>query len=82
MSTTPSVINRLYYFKKNRIYTTIEFKVFGHSVACKTRIENALKVNGIKNVKWNIDTMMLTAIFNHEIVTIEQIQACFSRERC
>ena len=58
-------------------YTTIEFIVWGYSSMCKARIENSLKVNGIIKAKWNRGTKMLTAIFNPEIVSLEQIQASF-----
>ena len=60
------------------IYTTVEFKVWGYSINCKARIENSLKVDGIIKAKWNRKTKMLTAIFNPEIVSLEQIQASFS----
>jgi len=79
MSVIPSVIDCLFYLKKNRTYTTVEFKVWGYSSKCKARIENELKVDGIKKAKWNGDTKMLTAIFDPKIVSLEQIQACFCR---
>ena len=60
-------------------HTTEEFKVWGYSSKCKARIENSLKVNGIKKAKWNRKTKMLTAVFNPEIVSLEQIQANFCR---
>jgi len=79
MSPKPSAIDCLHYLKKNRTYTTVEFKVWGYRHKCKARIENELKVKGIKKAKWNEGTKMLTAIFNPKIVSLEQIQACFCR---
>lgn len=73
MSIVPSVIEYLYYLKKNRKYTTVEFKVWGNCGKCKSRIENALKVNGIKKAKWNMDTKMLNIVFNPKIISLEQI---------
>ena len=60
-------------------YTTIEFIVWGYSSMCKARIEKSLNVNGIIRVKWNRKTKILTAIYNPEIVSLEQIQASFCR---
>lgn len=73
MSITPFLIESLYYLKKNKTYTTVEFKVWGNCGKCKARIQNTLKVKGIKKAKWNIDTKMLTAIFNSKIISLEQI---------
>ena len=39
---------------------TITFKVYGECGMCKHRIENALKVDGIRSAVWNVDTKMLT----------------------
>lgn len=73
MSVIPSVIEYLYYLKKNKTYTTVEFKVWGNCGKCKARIENALKVEGVKKAKWDIDTKLLTVIFNPKVIKLEQI---------
>lgn len=62
--------------RKNK-YTTVELKVWGYRRECKARIENSLKVNGIIDAKWDRKTKILTAIFNPEIVSLEQIQNSF-----
>jgi copper chaperone CopZ len=47
--------------------TTI-FKVYGNCGMCKSRIETALKVNGISKANWDVKTKMLTVTYNpHEI---------------
>ena len=38
----------------------VTFKVYGECSMCKHRIENALKVDGIKSASWNVDTKILT----------------------
>ncbi len=78
MSITRTTINSPYYMKKNIKYTTVRFKVWGYSNKCKARIENSLKVKGIIKAKWDRETKMLTAVFNPEIVSFEQIQGSFS----
>lgn len=59
-------------------HTTKEFKVWGYRFKCKARIENSLKIKGIKKAIWNRETKMLTVMFNPDIVLFEQIQASFS----
>jgi mercuric ion binding protein len=73
MSVIPSVIEYLHYLKKNKVYTTLKFKVWGNCGKCKTRIENALKVEGVKKAEWNMNTKMLTVTFKHKVISIEQI---------
>ena len=40
--------------------TTATIKVHGACIMCKERIENALKIRGIKKAAWDIPTQMLT----------------------
>ncbi len=74
----PIPVNRPYFIKRNRKYIALEFKVWGYRNKCKARIENSLKVKGIKKATWNRETKILTVLFNPEIVLFEQIQASFS----
>lgn len=73
MSIIPFVIENLYYLEKKRTYTTVKFKVWGNCGKCKARIEKALKAKGVKKAKWNMDTKMLTTIYNPKIISLEQI---------
>jgi outer membrane receptor for ferrienterochelin and colicin/copper chaperone CopZ len=52
--------------------TTI-FKVFGVCEQCKHRIEEALKVKGIKKADWNIDTKMLSLTYDPSKISIDKI---------
>ena len=38
----------------------VSFKVYGECSMCKHRIENALKVDGIKSANWDEDSKILT----------------------
>ena len=43
---------------------TVEFKVYGNCGMCKSRIEKALKVDGVESAEWDKDTKMVTVVFN------------------
>ena len=55
---------------------TVSFRVYGECGMCKRRIENALKVDGIKSAKWDVDTKMLTVdyILSADITGVNKIQ--------
>lgn len=53
------------------VKTTI--KVSGNCGQCKSRIENALDMKGIKSAEWNVDTKMLEVVYVPEKISIEQI---------
>jgi periplasmic mercuric ion binding protein len=49
------------------------FKVYGECGMCKHRIENALKINGIKSANWDVDSKMLTVKYVlNDIITNEK----------
>lgn len=48
-------------------------KVYGNCDQCKTRIENAVKIDEVKYAKWNKSNKMLTVIFNSSI-TADSLQ--------
>jgi outer membrane receptor for ferrienterochelin and colicin len=54
--------------------TTVTIKVDGVCVMCKERIENALKVKGIKKAIWEIPTHMLTVSYDRTKVSVSDIQ--------
>lgn len=60
--------------KKRENFTTTIFKVHGACEQCKDRIENAVKVKGVKEGVWNVDTKMLTLVFDTTIISLEKIQ--------
>lgn len=43
---------------------TVEFKVYGNCGMCKSRIEKALKVDGVESAKWDRESKMATVVFN------------------
>ncbi len=49
------------------------FKVFGVCGMCKTRIETALKIDGISAATWNPDSKMLKVKFQPEKISIDSI---------
>lgn len=53
--------------------SSTSFKVFGVCEQCKQRIEGALKIKGIKNADWNIDTKMLSLTYNPSKIPIDKI---------
>lgn len=53
--------------------TDTEFKVFGNCGMCKTRIEKAVKIDGVKYAKWNKNTKMLKVAFESP-ATIDSLQ--------
>jgi outer membrane receptor for ferrienterochelin and colicins len=60
--------------KKGENLRTTIFKVHGACEQCKDRIENAIKVKGVKEGVWNVDTKMLTMVFDTTIISLEKIQ--------
>ena len=53
---------------------TDSVKVYGNCEMCKTRIEKAAKLEGVKKADWNVDTKMLTVTYNADKVKLEDIQ--------
>ena len=55
--------------------TTASIKVYGECSSCKHRIENALKVEGIKTANWDENTEFLTIQYNDKIIKLDKIQS-------
>jgi mercuric ion binding protein len=53
---------------------TDTFKVWGECDMCKIRIENAAKTDGVANAKWNMETKILTLVYNPSLVSSEDVQ--------
>lgn len=49
------------------------FKVSGVCEQCKHRIESALKVKGIKSADWNIDSKMLSLVYDPSKISLDKI---------
>ena len=52
---------------------TSTFKVFGNCGMCKSRIETALKVNGISAANWDVKTKMLSVTYNPHVISLDDI---------
>jgi len=51
----------------------VTFKVFGNCTQCKERIELACDQKGIKMAEWNIDSKVMTVVYNPAKVSLEKI---------
>lgn len=60
---------------KDRSIATSSIKVYGECGSCKNRIENALKVDGVKSAKWNAEDQFLTVQYNAKIITLDKIRS-------
>ena len=54
--------------------TAISFKVFGACEQCKDRIENVVKIRGVKKAIWDVDSKQLSLVYNPSVVSLEKIQ--------
>jgi outer membrane receptor for ferrienterochelin and colicin/copper chaperone CopZ len=53
--------------------STTSFKVSGVCDQCKNRIEKALKIKGIKTAEWDVETKMLSLVFDPSKITLDKI---------
>lgn len=60
-------------FKADTGFTTEKFKVYGNCGMCKTRIEKALMVTGVKYAYWDSKEEMATVKFNPKVVTLDEL---------
>ncbi len=54
--------------------TTATFKVAGACEQCKSRIETAAKIKGVKSAVWNVDTKLFSVTYNSSIASLQKIQ--------
>ena len=54
--------------------TAVTFKVFGVCGQCKDRIEKSVKIKGVKSGVWDIETGMLSLVYNGSQVSLEKIK--------
>ena len=54
--------------------STDSLKVYGNCEMCKTRIEKAAKIDGVKKADWNVETKMLTITYDGHKVKLDDIQ--------
>ncbi|MFM6926226.1 MAG: TonB-dependent receptor domain-containing protein [Ferruginibacter sp.] len=54
--------------------TTVTFKVFGVCGQCKDRIEKVVKIKGVKSGVWDMETGMLSLVYNSSQVSLDKIK--------
>lgn len=52
---------------------TETFKVLGNCDMCKARIEKAAKIGGVNKADWNMETKVLTLVYNPSVVKSDDI---------
>ena len=53
---------------------TDTIKVYGECGMCKSRIQKALKVDGVSAAAWDVDTKLLTVTYHPEVISKDGIQ--------
>jgi copper chaperone CopZ len=53
---------------------TVSIKVWGNCEECKTRIEKAAKIDGVNNAVWNVDSKVLTLLYNPALTSVDKVQ--------
>lgn len=54
--------------------TAVAFKVSGACEMCKDRIETTAKIRGVKKAEWDVDSKILSLIYNPSLASLEKIQ--------
>lgn len=54
---------------------TLTFTVSGNCEMCKETIESAVDVKGVVSANWNMDTHVMTVVYNPAKITEEKIHA-------
>ena len=53
--------------------STVSLRVSGACEICKDRIENALKIRGVRSANWNVDSKMLTLVYSPTIISLLKV---------
>jgi mercuric ion binding protein len=53
---------------------TETIKIWGNCNSCKTRIEKAAKIEGVATAEWNVETKMLTLVYDPSKVNTDDVQ--------
>lgn len=53
--------------------------VYGNCGQCKTRIEEAAYVKGVKTVEWNKKTKLLTVVYNSDKTGLDKVAAAIAK---
>jgi copper chaperone CopZ len=60
--------------EKSNGLTTSTFKVWGNCDMCKETIESSLKLNGVINSDWNVESKLMTVSYDDKIISLDSIQ--------
>lgn len=52
----------------------VTFKIKGNCDMCKETIENSLKVEGVKNAEWDVDSKIITVAFDSTKISLDQME--------
>lgn len=52
----------------------VTFKVKGNCEMCKETIENSLKVDGVKEAEWNVDSKIITVAYDSTKISLDQME--------
>ena len=52
---------------------TTTFKVYGNCEMCKKRIETSLKKQGVKSANWNVDTKIITVVYDVHSISVDDM---------
>lgn len=53
--------------------------VYGNCGQCKTRIEEAAYVKGVKTAEWNKKTKLLTVVYNSDKASLDKVAAAIAK---
>lgn len=63
--------------QKGSKYVSDTLRVYGNCEMCEERIENACDIVGVKRADWNVETGMLSVVYNPGKISIEEVhQLC------
>lgn len=60
---------------QNKKDSTTSFKVQGVCGMCENRIEKALKIKGVKSADWDVDTKMLSLVFDPSRISLDKVHS-------
>ena len=58
---------------------TIEFPVSGNCDMCKTRIENAADIKGVKLAVWNVEAKTIKVTYNEGKTTLTKVKEAIAK---
>ncbi len=66
-------------FAQKAKINTVEFPVSGNCDMCKTRIENAADIKGVKLSVWNVETKIIKVTYNEGKTTLAKVKEAIAK---